>query len=108
AREPILTSLNDSLKTNRYWLYSVLSLSARYPLQLQWPKTLISDYKTITVAEVNDLAGKYLQNDLAAVARVSPGETGLGLDDHQPDTTDTSPIVNNAAAGEVQGREQGG
>ena len=72
ARKPMVTTLLDSVKTNQYWLSSVLSLSSRYPEQLIWPKTIISDFSSISVDEINALAGKYLGNGNAAIARVTP------------------------------------
>jgi zinc protease len=80
AREPLVTSLKQSIKTNQYWLNSVLSLSARYPRQLDWPRTIISDYTSISATEVNELAARYLDNGKAAVVRVEP-ETGTKNDD---------------------------
>jgi zinc protease len=80
AREPLVTSLKQSIKTNQYWLNSVLSLSARYPRQLDWPRTIVSDYTSINATEVNELAARYLDNGKAAVVRVEP-ETGTKNDD---------------------------
>jgi hypothetical protein len=68
----MVTSLLDSVKSNGYWLSSVLSLSSRYPEQLEWPKTIISDFSSITADEINGLARKYLESSRAATARVTP------------------------------------
>lgn len=72
ARGPLVTSLKENIRTNQYWLYSVLSLSSRYPQQLDWPRTIISDYTSISEPEVNALAVKYLTNENAAIAKVTP------------------------------------
>ena len=72
AKDPFLTSLKESIGTNQYWLNSVLSLSMRHPLQLEWPRTLISDFTSISLSEVNELAALYLDNDNAATAKVMP------------------------------------
>jgi zinc protease len=72
ARGPLLTSLKGSVKTNKYWLNTVLSLSGRYPQQLEWPTTLISDYSSISGAEINQLAARYLNNKKAALVKVMP------------------------------------
>jgi zinc protease len=74
ARGPLLTSLKGSVKTNKYWLNTVLSLSGRYPQQLEWPTTLISDYSSISGAEINQLAARYLNNKKAAQVKVMPDE----------------------------------
>ena len=72
AKKPMVTSIGDSLQKNNYWLYSVLSQSSRYPDQLKWPKTILSDYSAITREEINTLAKKYLNNINAAIALVKP------------------------------------
>jgi zinc protease len=80
ARDPIITSLKERIRTNQYWLTSVLSLSERYPQQLDWSRTIISDYTSISEAEISKLAQKYLDNEKAAVAKVKPdkGTTNEG------------------------------
>jgi zinc protease len=70
AREPILTSLRDGLRTNGYWLNSVLSLSSRNSEQLVWPLTLIDDFSSINSAEINELAQRYIRVDRRAVGIV--------------------------------------
>ena len=74
AKEPLITSLKEHIRTNQYWLTSVLSLSARHPEQLKWPTTLINDYNSISVQGINTLAKRYLDNSRAAVAKVEPDE----------------------------------
>ncbi len=74
AKDPLITALKEHIRTNQYWLTSVLSLSARHPQQLDWPRTIISDYISISTKELNELAKKYLDNESAAVAKVKPNE----------------------------------
>ncbi|MCP4338901.1 MAG: insulinase family protein [Desulfobulbaceae bacterium] len=78
ARGPLVTSLKESIRTNRYWMNSVLSLSSRYPQQLEWPRTIISDFSLISETEINDLASRYLENDNAAIAKVVPDPGNKG------------------------------
>ncbi len=75
AKGPLMTSLQENIRTNQYWLNSVLALSVRYPQQLVWPNTIINDFSAMSVAEVNELAAMYLQNDSAAIVRVTPENT---------------------------------
>ncbi len=75
AKEPILTSLRDTIRTNGYWLHSVLSLSSREKEQLLWPRSLVSDYGSISIEEINGLAQTYLRNDRRASAIVIAGES---------------------------------
>ncbi|MBT8354982.1 MAG: insulinase family protein, partial [Desulfofustis sp.] len=70
AQSPILTSLKDGLRTNSYWLHSVLSLSSRNSDQLQWPLTLIDDFGSISSGEINDLAQRYIRSNRRAVGIV--------------------------------------
>lgn len=72
SKKPILTSIKESLKSNGYWLRSVMSLSNRNPEQLQYPKTILRDFKVVTVEDINSLAKKFLYNDMAAVVRIVP------------------------------------
>jgi len=66
ALEPTLTSIKDMMRTNRYWLQSVLSLSSRHPEQLQWPLSIQTDFASITAEEVAELAARYLLPDTSA------------------------------------------
>lgn len=80
ALEPTLTSIKDMMRTNRYWLQSVLSLSSRHPEQLTWPLSIQSDFAAITKEEVAELAARYLQPDTAAKIMFSPTEVITGKD----------------------------
>ncbi|NOQ45871.1 MAG: insulinase family protein, partial [Desulfobulbaceae bacterium] len=66
ALEPTLTSIRDMMRTNRYWLESVLSLSSRHPQQLQWPLSIRKDFSSITAADISEFAARYLQPDKSA------------------------------------------
>lgn len=75
AKAPTLTSLKDMVRTNGYWLNTVLSLSGRYPQQLDWPVTILSDFNAITSKDIAALAGEYLIRNHAAIAVIEPGKT---------------------------------
>lgn len=66
ALEPALTSIRDMLRTNGYWLDSVLIGSSRHPERLEWTQTIQSDFAAIKAEEISALAAKYLQPDKAA------------------------------------------
>ncbi len=68
----MITSISDTIKRNSYWLHSVLSGSSRYPDQLQWPQSIMSDYSAITTEEIDLLAKKYMDSTRAATAIVKP------------------------------------
>lgn len=73
AIRPIITSVQENIKTNEYWLYSVLSLSASHPQQLEWSKTIENDIESITVVDINQLASEYLDSQKTAVAIIEAG-----------------------------------
>lgn len=70
--EPILTYIKDMVETNRYWLDSVLTGSAVHPEQLTWAKTIMGDYRSISVKEMNAAASRFLDGKRAARIIVQP------------------------------------
>jgi zinc protease len=72
GKQPTLTSINDTIRSNGYWLSSVLTLSSRHPQQLGWPTTIVADFSAITKEEVEGLATRYLDNRRAAVGKAVP------------------------------------
>ncbi|MBM9603071.1 M16 family metallopeptidase [Desulfopila inferna] len=72
ARNPLMTMLRDRIRTNGYWLDTVLSQSFFYPEQLQWPTTIIEDNASITVEEMTAYAEKYLKPERFAIAVARP------------------------------------
>lgn len=72
ALDPTLTSLKDMRKTNGYWLNSVLTGSNRFPQQIAWSRSIMSDYAAISADELSALARKYLQDAAAATLVVKP------------------------------------
>jgi zinc protease len=72
ALEPTLTSVRDMVRTNSYWLNSVLIRSSQYPQRLEWPLTIQTDFAAIKAEEITALAAKYLQADKAAEVILLP------------------------------------
>ncbi|MDA3895636.1 MAG: insulinase family protein [Desulfobacteraceae bacterium] len=72
AIKPILTSIKERVKTNAYWLNSVLKRASRHPAQLDWCRSFQEDYAAITEQEINELAKKYLVNSKAATVVIVP------------------------------------
>ena len=70
--KPLQTSLKDTVRSNSYWLGSVMSLSSRYPDKLDWPSTMVEDYGSISTTEIGQLAKEYLDNKRMALAIVRP------------------------------------
>ncbi len=74
AKAPAMTALKDMVRTNSYWLRSVLSLSARYPQQLEWPSTILESFAGFTVSDMQRLSRKFLNPEDAAVVEAVPGK----------------------------------
>ena len=72
AKKPQITSIEEMRRTNRYWLGSVLESSQEYPERLDWSRSFVEDYKSITVEEVNALAKEYLSEDKKVSVIVRP------------------------------------
>jgi zinc protease len=72
AREPILKSMEQSLRDNGYWLNSVLARAQEKPEVLDWSRTRVADLASITTGELTALAKKYLTSDRASQAIILP------------------------------------
>ena len=72
ALEPTLTGIKDMMRENSYWLNTVLSGSREHPQQLDWSRTIMKDYASITTNELWLLAKKYLDNKKVATIVVKP------------------------------------
>ena len=72
ALGPSLTGIKDRIRTNAYWLDTVLTGSKQFPQQIEWSRTIQTDYAGITSRELSELAVKYLDNDKAAAIVIKP------------------------------------
>lgn len=72
--DPVITSIREMRKSNSYWLNSVLKGSTRHPQQLEWSKSFIKDYQSITPEEISTLAATYLDDTKQAVVIIKPAE----------------------------------
>lgn len=90
AKQPVLTSLRESARTNPYWLNNVLLRAQEKPEVLDWCRSRYADIEAITTEEINALAAEYLAahrasrvivvpaaNSAAAAAPVKQGHPGL-------------------------------
>jgi zinc protease len=76
AVQPVLAGITSQIKTNNYWLNTVLKGAARHPRQLDWSRSIFMDYASITVEDINNVAERYLENDLAATLLFYPSAPG--------------------------------
>ncbi len=65
AKQPALTAIRQSHRTNPYWLGSVLSSAQEQPQRLDWARTRLSAIEAITTADLNRLARRFLNPALA-------------------------------------------
>ena len=72
AKEPTLTSIKDMFRKNSYWLDTVLTGSKIHPQKIDWSRTILKDYASITKERVSNIAKKYLVNDKAATIIIKP------------------------------------
>jgi len=59
AKLPMLTQIQEYLRTNDYWMESVVSMSQEYPQRLDWARHFVKDYEAMTIEEINALAKEY-------------------------------------------------
>lgn len=71
--DPILTSIKDMKRSNRYWLTSVMSGSGRAPVRYDWARSMETEYASITAKDILAMAEQYLDNDKAATLVITPG-----------------------------------
>jgi len=72
ARQPALTSIKESARTNGYWLGNVLSRAQEKPEVLDWARSRQSDVEAITAAELSAYAKSYLGREHASRVTVLP------------------------------------
>jgi zinc protease len=73
AIKPTLSSLDDVVKNNGYWI-GVLECSQEDPAVLDAARNLKAEFTSITKQEIQVLARKYLAEGKATVISVVPGE----------------------------------
>mgnify|MGYP001818982693 FL=1 len=71
ALEPTMTGIKDRLRENGYWLNTVLSGAAQHPVQLEWCRTITTDYAGIRKADIDRLARRYLDLSRLAVIQAT-------------------------------------
>lgn len=87
AKQPLLTQLRESARTNGYWLINVLARAQERPQHLEWARTRYSDIESITVDEINSLAKAYLAAERASRVIVVPdAKTTPSAQNPQPTT----------------------
>jgi len=78
AREPVLTGIKEMVETNGYWLSSVLSGCRDHPERLEWSRTLLDDYRSMTADDMTRLARQYLGASRCATLIIRPEKSPAG------------------------------
>lgn len=73
AIDPILTGIKEHRRTNDYWLQTVLSGASARPEQIEWSRSMLSGYRSITAEQMNSVALGLLKEERAAVVLLDPG-----------------------------------
>ncbi|HEX2860831.1 MAG TPA: insulinase family protein [Lacunisphaera sp.] len=60
AKQPVLTALRESSRTNPYWLGAVLAAAQEFPERLDWSRSRYTDIESVTAADLTALAQRYL------------------------------------------------
>lgn len=63
AKKPVLTALRETVRTNSYWLHSVLQSAQELPRHLEWCRDREADNQAISKADLDALAREYLKPD---------------------------------------------
>ena len=74
ALKPLISQLEKSTRDNAYWLATVMSQSQQDPARLDLARGRDADYRSITLAEINSLAKKYLAAENALLISIKPTE----------------------------------
>jgi zinc protease len=72
ARQPALTAVKESLRTNNYWGGTVLARAQEKPEVLDWARSLLPDLEVVTAAELSALAKTYLGRERASRVTILP------------------------------------
>ena len=72
VRLPLLTALNESLRSNSYWLNNVIARAQEKPEMLDWARNRIDDINSITTTELDKLAKEYLTRDHVSRVTILP------------------------------------
>lgn len=72
AKQPLLTALRESARTNVYWLSAVLSRAQSKPAVLDWARSREADVAAISKTELDALARQYLVPDRVFRVTVTP------------------------------------
>ncbi|MGI8605216.1 MAG: M16 family metallopeptidase [Verrucomicrobiales bacterium] len=72
ALKPLLNAIEEQRRNNVYWLTTVCGICQRDPRRLDWARTLISDFKSVTKPDLDAVAKEYLAPPAVREVRLIP------------------------------------
>jgi len=93
AKQPILTALRESSRTNAYWLNTVLASAQENPQRLDWSRTRYTDNENVTAAELSALAKQYLDPAKVSEFIIRPEPPKPEAPAAKPDETEAKPTI---------------
>ncbi len=72
ALKPLLNGLKEWVRNNDYWLGTVMGSSQEYPERLEWSRSMVDDFQSISVEDVNRLAEQYIGGHHGVEVIVTP------------------------------------
>jgi zinc protease len=72
AKKPLLAAIEDQRRNNTYWLTTVVAIAQREPRRLDWARSMVSDFQSVTEADLDALAKQYLDPSAIREIRVLP------------------------------------
>ena len=85
ARKPLLTAIEEQRRSNAWWLATVVAPAQAKPERLDWARSIIGDFTSINLEDINRLAKDYLKAG-TAVSIVSSGKAAEGAPEAKPAT----------------------
>lgn len=75
AKNPAVAAAKKSMATNQYWITSVLAEAQEAPERLESARTRVHDIESVTKADLDALAARYLDPARASKFIIVPGES---------------------------------
>jgi zinc protease len=78
VRQPLLRAREDDVRTNAYWLYTVISDAQQHPARIAAARDRLADYSAVTRAEIDALLKRYFTPDNVFLFSTHPSTGAVG------------------------------
>jgi len=72
AQKPLMTQIEQMRRDNRYWSQNVVRNCQEHPERLDWASSMVSDFGSVTLEELQKLAATYLGAGRAVAVKILP------------------------------------